>query len=647
MKITKRIIVALVIMAFAVSQIAFASTETLPVIYTGQVIANENPDKPDVYIDSDFVLRISANLKDGLKGQLLAATVLKTVNQGTESENTVAIYTSQETSTASDCKVTFASFEFPANYESGKYTVVISGQGITKEKSKTVDVYFYGASAVKSALSQVVAADGENIYQAFEYIPYGDGTTNADILKADYNKITYLSQESKNVFQKMLDAGDSYFSQIDSLNVSENSYEIMSLASEFIRLYESSLCIASYYDAKDAAAIKAWFELNQDDNNPMYDFNGDSAANSEYLKQSSALHVYLKLLEDTDREDNGNRAVSLYTELAQSKVVFSESSLGTWDSTLNEMIVKITDNLRHQIILTTVQHMTTGIIRKMFEDEHISKLFASDIMSGYASLSEEKKSEFFSRICGKGYESFDLFSNACGQIITELSAGAGAVITPGGNSGSGSLAGGNSASGGFSGGGGGSFAVSGEPKRNETTGKAFNDLEGALWAQDAIEALYDKGVVSGKSEGVFDPTSGVTRSEFVKMIVSAFGFNTEGFECEFTDLNKDMWQYKYIASAYKFGIVNGYTDGSFGINSTITRQDMAVIMERALRTYGKTLSYGSMYFTDNSSISGYAFDAVSALSGAGIITGMPDGSFAPKDSVTRAQAAVVIYRAIK
>ena len=146
---------------------------------------------------------------------------------------------------------------------------------------------------------------------------------------------------------------------------------------------------------------------------------------------------------------------------------------------------------------------------------------------------------------------------------------------------------------------------------------------------------------------MFDPNANVTRSEFVKMIAVALGFDMQNKSCEFDDLNESMWQYPYIAAASGLGIVNGYSDGSFGINEPISRQDMAVIAERALRKYGKSFSDGKSDFTDDGDISQYARDAIANLVGAGIITGMPDGTYAPKSNVTRAQAAVIIYRALK
>lgn len=170
----------------------------------------------------------------------------------------------------------------------------------------------------------------------------------------------------------------------------------------------------------------------------------------------------------------------------------------------------------------------------------------------------------------------------------------------------------------------------------------FNDLSQAEWAREAVEALAEKGIVAGKGNGAFAPNDNVTREEFVKMIVEAFELLDEGAECNFTDVASDRWSAKYIASANRLGVVTG--DGaSFNPAAQMARQDMAVIIYRVFELAGVDVDGNAIRFTDNGAIASYAKDAVAALSGAGIVNGMGDGTFAPKATVTRAQAAKVIY----
>ena len=101
-----------------------------------------------------------------------------------------------------------------------------------------------------------------------------------------------------------------------------------------------------------------------------------------------------------------------------------------------------------------------------------------------------------------------------------------------------------------------------------------------------------------------------------------------------------------IASAKKAGIVTGVSETEFGLGRNITRQDMAVILYKGAMKKGYTFGKTELDFTDSSLISAYAFDAVGALASRKIINGMGDGSFAPLEYATRAQAAKMIYSLI-
>lgn len=175
-----------------------------------------------------------------------------------------------------------------------------------------------------------------------------------------------------------------------------------------------------------------------------------------------------------------------------------------------------------------------------------------------------------------------------------------------------------------------------------TPAGSFSDIANVDWAKDAIEALAKEGVLAGKGDGKFYPNDSVTREEFVKIIVAAFDLADEDAACDFTDVAEDSWSYSYIAAASKLGIVSG--DGAnFNPKAGISRQDMAVIIHRVFEHLGLEVSGDTLYFDDNAAIAGYAKDAVDALTAAGIINGMGDGTFAPAGTVTRAQAAKVVF----
>ena len=197
------------------------------------------------------------------------------------------------------------------------------------------------------------------------------------------------------------------------------------------------------------------------------------------------------------------------------------------------------------------------------------------------------------------------------------------------------------------GGGGGGSASSSQTTQPKPEAKpeqtaTFSDIAAADWAKDAIETLAEKGVLAGRGDGKFAPNDSVTREEFVKIIVSAFGLKKDGANSNFSDISKDRWSYEYIAVANELGIVTGSGD-TFNPTSNTQRQDMAVIIYRVFELLGAKVDGDAKNFSDNTEISDYAKEAVAKLSGAGIINGMGDDSFAPKAEVTRAQAAKVVY----
>lgn len=182
-----------------------------------------------------------------------------------------------------------------------------------------------------------------------------------------------------------------------------------------------------------------------------------------------------------------------------------------------------------------------------------------------------------------------------------------------------------------------------EEQQNPSSAYFFDDMQAALWAQDMVHTLVGKGVISKNEQRMFRPMDNVTREEYVKMLVTVIGSHDPNAVSSLTDVDANHWATSYIATAQKWGIVQGNADGSFGLGVNITRQDMAVMLYRTFEMLGMDLSGGTTVFEDSNEISDYAKAAVSALEKLGIINGMGDNTFAPGANATRAQAAKVIY----
>ncbi|MBQ7120171.1 MAG: S-layer homology domain-containing protein [Oscillospiraceae bacterium] len=229
--------------------------------------------------------------------------------------------------------------------------------------------------------------------------------------------------------------------------------------------------------------------------------------------------------------------------------------------------------------------------------------------------------------------------------------------TPGTSAGSGG------ASGGGGGGGGGATAPTtpSEPEKGDTTEKEdvvtpivpetpsadsdahFVDLEGHSWAVDAINALAEDNIIKGPSETTFSPAKNITRADFAILLVRAFKLESENAE-NFADVADSDYFAKELAIARNTGIVGGIGDNKYAPKNNITRQDMMVIVYRALKKLNVELEKTTdAEMTDVDSVADYAKEAVGALISAGLVNGK-NGKIAPKDYTTRAEVAVLIKR---
>ena len=173
----------------------------------------------------------------------------------------------------------------------------------------------------------------------------------------------------------------------------------------------------------------------------------------------------------------------------------------------------------------------------------------------------------------------------------------------------------------------------------------FTDVPESRWSYPYIKQLYDAGVVSGTSATTFEPTAVVTRAQFVTMLAGLQGADASAYTSgRFTDVPANAWYAPYVNWAADNGIVYGVSDTEFAPNDEISRQDMAAMLYRYAGQFGIQLGTGNpaITFTDEADIAGYALPAVEGLQRAGVISGMPDGSFRPRDTATREQACVML-----
>ena len=167
----------------------------------------------------------------------------------------------------------------------------------------------------------------------------------------------------------------------------------------------------------------------------------------------------------------------------------------------------------------------------------------------------------------------------------------------------------------------------------------FADVADDFWAAKDIYTLKDAGIIGGKSATEFDPEGDVTRAEFAKMVVGLFGYKATSDAVNFEDCKAEDWFTPYVAAGVEAGVIKGVSDTEFAPNATITREDACTILGRALN---KVAQSNELKFTDADKVAEYAAPYVALLSELGYVNGYEDGSFAPANNITRAEAAKII-----
>ncbi len=264
-----------------------------------------------------------------------------------------------------------------------------------------------------------------------------------------------------------------------------------------------------------------------------------------------------------------------------------------------------------------------------------NKKFLGISMSDYNDLSS--KSSVNKKMTGRRFSSVSDIKETFEKLVID----AGKKGSSGGSGGSG---GGSGSSGKGSGN---ANLILGDtvPKVNK---EVFYDLDGVQWAKESILGLYDKGVVSGKSDGTFAPYDFITREEFAKMLTLVLGCADNNAVCHFSDVLPGAWYYSYVASGVNAGLIKGVSEENFGTGEHISRQDIAVLINRGAIFAGITFGNTKLTdFSDFKDVSDYAKEAVSAISGAGLVNGTDEGNFEPKRGATRAETAKILYGFLK
>ncbi|MCY9657914.1 S-layer homology domain-containing protein, partial [Paenibacillus anseongense] len=170
------------------------------------------------------------------------------------------------------------------------------------------------------------------------------------------------------------------------------------------------------------------------------------------------------------------------------------------------------------------------------------------------------------------------------------------------------------------------------------------------WAKNEIEQMANKWLVQGISKEEFRPDQPVTRAELAAMIVRTLGIKSSGDDASFKDMNTKEWYNNAVNAAVKAGIITGYEDGTFRPEQTITRQEMAVMMSRALLAAGyneQKVQGEAPSYEDQKQIQPWSQEAIDHLGKLKLMEGTSSSSFDPDKEATRAQSAVMLLRLLQ
>ena len=174
--------------------------------------------------------------------------------------------------------------------------------------------------------------------------------------------------------------------------------------------------------------------------------------------------------------------------------------------------------------------------------------------------------------------------------------------------------------------------------------KEFSDTKGH-WAISYIQDLADQGYINGYPDGTFKPDRTMTKAEFTTALIGSLGITpSEPTKNSYPD-TKSHWARKYIEEAVARGILVPSESTQLGPDQNILRSQAAAMIVRALQL---ETSGGTSIFTDRDDVerSLYIYE-IKAAYDVGIISGFPDGSFAPYREMTRAQVCTVLVKMLE
>lgn len=186
------------------------------------------------------------------------------------------------------------------------------------------------------------------------------------------------------------------------------------------------------------------------------------------------------------------------------------------------------------------------------------------------------------------------------------------------------------------------------PDRNDSYDpdivRGFSDVHTSAWYADAVAFAVDNELMFGTSDTTFEPNTTLDRAMIAQILYNMTGKPAVEYGAIFSDVGPNQWYTDAIEWAYQNNVMSGYTDGTFGINDPVTREQTATAFYNYSRRYGisvdKTQSLDT--FTDASSVSDFAVTAMQWAVANGVMNGTTSTTLEPQNSTNRAQCAAIL-----
>ena len=173
-------------------------------------------------------------------------------------------------------------------------------------------------------------------------------------------------------------------------------------------------------------------------------------------------------------------------------------------------------------------------------------------------------------------------------------------------------------------------------------GPTFTDVPVTHWAYTAVEKASEAGLMNGYADGRFGKNDPITRGQMVQILYNYYGEDC-GTNSGFSHVPASAWYAKAVTWASKKGVVSGYSNGTFGPDNQLTREQMVTILYNVADKPETNPSAISQY-SDYHQVASYAADGFAWAVSNKVVSGTSSTTLSPRGTATRAQVAVILVR---